>query len=97
MKILVVDDEELIRNVIKEYLINDSYEVDEADNGLEAIEMAKNNNYDLIVMDIMMPKMDGYQACKEIKKIKQNVISYNKKDDSGNGSDHSVYDRSYLA
>ena len=62
MKILVVDDEELIRNVIKEYLINDSYEVDEADNGLEAIEMAKNNNYDLIVMDIMMPKMDGYQA-----------------------------------
>ena len=70
MKILVVDDEELIRNVIKEYLINDSYEVDEADNGLEAIEMAKNNNYDLIVMDIMMPKMDGYQACKEIKKIK---------------------------
>ena len=70
MKILVVDDEELIRNVIKEYLINDSYEVDEADNGLEAIEMAKNNDYDLIVMDIMMPKMDGYQACKEIKKIK---------------------------
>lgn len=70
MKILVVDDEELIRNVIKEYLINDSYEVDEADNGLEAIEMAKNNSYDLIVMDIMMPKMDGYQACKEIKKIK---------------------------
>ena len=70
MKILVVDDEELIRNVIKEYLINDSYEVDEADNGLQAIEMAKNNDYDLIVMDIMMPKMDGYQACKEIKKIK---------------------------
>ena len=70
MKILVVDDEELIRNVIKEYLINDSYEVDEADNGLEAIEMAKNNDYDLIVMDIMMPKTDGYQACKEIKKIK---------------------------
>lgn len=70
MRILVVDDEELIRNVIKEYLINDSYEVDEADNGLQAIELAKNNDYDLIVMDIMMPKMDGYQACKEIKKIK---------------------------
>ena len=70
MKILVVDDEELIRNVIKEYLVVESYEVDEAGDGMSAIEMVKNNDYDLIVMDIMMPKMDGYQACKEIKKIK---------------------------
>lgn len=70
MKILVVDDEELIRNVIKEYLVVESYEVDEASDGMSAIEMVKNNDYDLIVMDIMMPKMDGYQACKEIKKIK---------------------------
>lgn len=70
MKILVVDDEELIRNVIKEYLVVEAYEVDEAIDGMSAIEMVKNNDYDLIVMDIMMPKMDGYQACKEIKKIK---------------------------
>lgn len=70
MKILVVDDEELIRNVIKEYLLIESYQVDEACDGLQAIELVKNNDYDLIVMDIMMPKMDGYQACKEIKKIK---------------------------
>lgn len=70
MKILVVDDEELIRNVIKEYLVVEAYEVDEASDGMSAIEMVKNNDYDLIVMDIMMPKMDGYQACKEIKKIK---------------------------
>lgn len=70
MKILVVDDEELIRNVIKEYLTIEEYNVEEAENGLAAIEKAKVNDYDLIIMDIMMPKMDGYQACKEIKKIK---------------------------
>lgn len=70
MKILVVDDEDLIRNVIREYLIKDNYTVDEASNGEEAIEKVKNNDYNLIIMDIMMPKMDGYQACKEIKKIK---------------------------
>ena len=70
MKILICDDEALIRNVIKEYLILESYEVLEAENGLEAIEIVKNNDVDLIVMDIMMPKMDGYQAVREIKKIK---------------------------
>ena len=70
MKILVVDDEELIRNVIREYLIMEEYTVDEANDGLEAITKAKENDYNLIIMDIMMPKMDGYQACKEIKKIK---------------------------
>ncbi len=68
MKILVVDDEELIRNVIKEYLILDNYEVDEAENGLEATIKVKNNKYDLIIMDIMMPRMDGFTAVKEIKK-----------------------------
>jgi len=70
MKILVVDDEELIRNVVKEYLALEGISVDEAVDGLDAVNKAKNSDYDLIVMDIMMPKMDGYQACKEIKKIK---------------------------
>ena len=70
MKVLIVDDEELIRNVIKEYLLLDNFLVDEASNGLEAIKMAKNNDYDIIIMDIMMPKMDGYTACREIKKLK---------------------------
>ena len=69
MKILVCDDEVLIRNVIKEYLVIERYEVIEAENGLEAIEAAKSNSIDLVIMDIMMPKMDGYQAVKEIKKI----------------------------
>lgn len=70
MKILVVDDEELIRNVIREYLVMENYQVDEAGDGQEAIAKAKNTDYNLIIMDIMMPKMDGYQACKEIKKTK---------------------------
>ncbi len=70
MKILVVDDEKLIRSVIKEYLYLEEYEVIEAENGKEAIEIFKNENVDLVIMDIMMPKMDGYTACKEIKQIK---------------------------
>jgi len=69
MKVLIVDDELLIRNVIKEYLKNESIEYDEADNGAYAINLAKINKYDCIIMDIMMPKMDGYTAVKEIKKI----------------------------
>lgn len=71
MKILICDDEALIRDVIKEYLLMDNYEVLEASNGIEAVEIVKNNDIDLVVMDIMMPKMDGYQAIKEIKKVKE--------------------------
>ena len=67
MKILVVDDEYLIRDVIREYLELDGFKVDEAENGQVAVEKALVNNYDLIIMDIMMPKKDGFQALKEIK------------------------------
>lgn len=70
MKLLVVDDEELIRSVIKEYAEIDGFEVVEASNGIEAIDACKNDNFDLIIMDIMMPKLDGYQAVKEIYKTK---------------------------
>lgn len=70
MKLLIVDDEELIRNVIKEYASLEGFEIDEAYDGLNAIDMVKNNDYDLIIMDIMMPKCDGYKAVEEIKKIK---------------------------
>ncbi len=69
-KILVTDDEANIRLVVKEYAEFEGYEVDEAENGMQAIDMVKNNNYDLVIMDVMMPKLDGYSACKEIKKIK---------------------------
>ena len=70
MKVLIVDDEILIRDVIKEYLLLENYDIAEAENGLEAIEKVKVEDFDIVIMDIMMPKMDGYQACKEIKKIK---------------------------
>lgn len=71
MNILVVDDEELIREVIKEYCINDGYTVFEASNGDETINIVKNENIDLIVLDVMMPKKDGYSTLKEIKNIKK--------------------------
>ena len=64
-----MDDEKLIRDVIKEYLKLENILFDEAENGYEAIEQVKKNTYDVVVMDIMMPKMDGYQAVKEIRKF----------------------------
>jgi len=70
MRVLVVDDEKLIRDVIKEYLLLENIKVDEAENGLQAVDKVKHNDYDIIIMDIMMPKMDGYTACREIKNIK---------------------------
>ncbi len=70
MKILIVDDEELIRNVIREYCKLEGYITDEAINGKEALEKCENNDYDLIIMDIMMPVMDGYEAIKNIKEYK---------------------------
>ncbi len=71
MKILIVDDEELIRRVIKEYLVLDGFSVDEAINGDDAVNKCMDNSYDLIIMDIMMPKKDGYQASKEILGFKE--------------------------
>ena len=72
VKLLIVDDEELIRNVIKEYAKLENYEVDEAEDGDAAIEKALSKDYDVIVMDIMMPKRDGFSAIREIKKINTN-------------------------
>ncbi len=69
MKILIVDDEPMLRAVLAEYAQFEGYETDEAGDGLEAINKCKINEYDLIVMDIMMPKIDGFSAVKEIKKF----------------------------
>ena len=69
-KILIVDDEQGIRDVLREYLELDGYEVGEAVDGMDAIKQAKAGDYDLIIMDVMMPKLDGYSAVKEIKKDK---------------------------
>lgn len=69
-KLLVVDDEDKIREVIKEYAEFSGYEVTEASDGMSAIGLCKLNDYDLIIMDVMMPKLDGFSSVKEIKKIK---------------------------
>ncbi len=73
-KILIVDDEEHIREVLKEYAEFEGHEVSEACDGMQAVEMAKNTDYDIIVMDVMMPKLDGFSACKEIRKIKSTPV-----------------------
>lgn len=67
MKILIIDDEELIRGVIREYCLNENYQVLEAANGLEALDILKKDKVDAIVLDIMMPKMDGYTFFKQMK------------------------------
>lgn len=69
-KLLIVDDEQKIREVIREYAEFNGFEADEAGDGMSAVGLVKLNDYDLIIMDIMMPKLDGFSACKEIKKIK---------------------------
>ncbi len=69
-RILIVDDEEKIREVLREYGEFEGYEISEASDGMEAVNLCKNNDFDLIVMDIMMPKLDGYSAVKEIRKYK---------------------------
>ena len=69
-KILVVDDEKSIREVIRTYAEFEGHEVVEAVDGLDAIDKVKEEDYDVIVMDIMMPRLDGFSSYKEIKKIK---------------------------
>ncbi len=67
MKILIVDDEVKIREVVAEYARASGYECDGASNGLEALDMVRNGDYDCVILDIMMPELDGFSACKRIK------------------------------
>ncbi len=73
-KLLIVDDEFRIRELIKKYALYEGYEVFEAENGQEAINICRINSFDLIVMDIMMPHVDGFTACKEIRKTSSTPI-----------------------
>ncbi|MBR2375342.1 MAG: response regulator transcription factor [Clostridia bacterium] len=70
MKILIVDDEEMIRSILREYVEFEGNEAFEAADGREAVRLCRENDYDLILMDIMMPYLDGFSAVKEIKKTK---------------------------
>ena len=66
--ILVCDDELMIRKLIRKYAEFEGHGVDEAANGMEAVIKCRDNAYDLIIMDIMMPELDGFSACREIRK-----------------------------
>lgn len=70
-KLLIVDDEMHIRDLVQKYATFENYESETAENGLESIEKVKHNEYDLVIMDIMMPELDGFSAVKEIRKISQ--------------------------
>jgi DNA-binding response OmpR family regulator len=69
-RILIVDDEEKIRDVIKEYAEFAGYETAEASDGMEAVEKCRKEDFDIIIMDVMMPRLDGFSAAKEIRKNK---------------------------
>jgi len=70
LKILIVDDEIKIREVVKEYAKVNGYTCLEANNGIDAINMVSKEDFDCVILDIMMPKLDGFSACKKIKEIK---------------------------
>ena len=74
MKVLIVDDEEMIRAVLREYIEFEGGEADEAQDGMEAVKKARENDYDIILMDVMMPKLDGFSAVKEIRKFKNTPV-----------------------
>ena len=71
MTLLIVDDESRIRDLIRKYAAFEGYNVEEASNGMEAIEKCRQKNYDLIIMDVMMPELDGFSACREIRRKSQ--------------------------
>jgi len=73
-KLLIVDDEEGIRALIRKYALFEGHSVKEAENGMEAVELCRRESFDLIVMDIMMPELDGFSACREIRKTSSTPI-----------------------
>lgn len=73
-KLCIVDDEEKIRALIKKYALFEGYEVKEAENGMQAIEMCQREDFDLVVMDIMMPELDGFSACKKIREFSEVTV-----------------------
>lgn len=68
MKLLIVDDEAGIRHLITKYAVYEGYEVDQAENGMQAVDKVQGGNYDLVILDIMMPELDGFSAAREMRK-----------------------------
>ena len=72
--LLIVDDESRIRSIIRKYAEFEGHTVTEAGDGMEAVMLCRKNTYDLIIMDIMMPELDGFSACREIRKVARTPI-----------------------
>ena len=72
--ILVVDDEPRIRSIIRKYAEFEGYKVTEAADGMEAVHFCRSAEFDIIIMDIMMPELDGFSACREIRKVSDTPI-----------------------
>lgn len=73
-RILITDDEEKIRALIKKYALFEGHTVVEASNGMEAVEICQKDRFDIIVMDVMMPELDGFSAVKEIRKTQDTPV-----------------------
>lgn len=73
-RILVVDDEDRIRRLIRMYLEREDFIVEEAENGKDALDLALNNDYDCILLDIMMPEMDGIEVCEKLRAEKMTPV-----------------------
>lgn len=67
-KLLVVDDEQKIREIISKYAQFEGYSVEEAPDGMTAIDMFKEKDYDLVILDVMLPDLDGFSVCRELRK-----------------------------
>ncbi len=74
MKVLIVDDEEMIRAVLREYIEFEGGEADEAQDGMEAVKKCREGKYDVILMDVMLPRLDGFSAVKEIRKFSSTPV-----------------------
>lgn len=72
--ILVMDDEERIRHLVRMYLENEGFAVEEAENGREGLDMFRKGNYELLIIDLMMPEVDGWRVCKEVRQVSDTPI-----------------------
>lgn len=72
--ILIVDDEERIRTIVRKYAEFEGHTVTEAADGMEAVRICRREQFDIIIMDVMMPELDGFSACSEIRKFSQTPI-----------------------
>ena len=70
-RLLVVDDEEKIREMVEKYSVHEGHEVKCAANGKQALELFRNEDFDIVIMDVMMPEMDGYETLKQMREIKE--------------------------